>query len=146
MADVYKSILIPYSAEKMYDLVTHVDDYPQFLPWCDRVEILAQHETTLEARVHIHFKGIKSFFHTRNTQQRPHHIDMDFVDGPFKKFHGRWQFKSLEANACKIEFNLHYTFSNFLLEKIIGSVFSMIANTFVDSFVKRAHQIYGSSS
>ncbi|MCV9917025.1 ubiquinone-binding protein, partial [Burkholderia pseudomallei] len=30
-----------------------------------------------------------------------------------------------------------------LLEKIIGPVFSHIANTFVDSFVKRADQRYG---
>jgi ribosome-associated toxin RatA of RatAB toxin-antitoxin module len=38
---------------------------------------------------------------------------------------------------------LHYEFSNIILEKIIGPVFSHIAHTFVDSFVKRADQRYG---
>jgi ribosome-associated toxin RatA of RatAB toxin-antitoxin module len=145
MADIHKSVLISYSAEKMYDLVTDVATYPAFLPWCDHVDVLTHSETELEARVHIHFKGIKAFFHTRNTHRRPYHIEMAFVDGPFKKFHGSWQFKPLEGTACKIEFNLHYTFSNIFLEKIIGPVFTMIANTFVDSFVKRARQIYGTS-
>lgn len=142
MADISKSVLAPHSIEKMYDLVTHVADYPQFLPWCSGVEIISQNEVELEARIHINFKGIKAFFHTRNHQQRPHYIHMAFVDGPFKKFYGSWQFKSLEPNACKIEFDMHYTFSNFFLEKIVGSVFTMITNTFVDSFIKRANQIY----
>jgi ribosome-associated toxin RatA of RatAB toxin-antitoxin module len=33
--------------------------------------------------------------------------------------------------------------ANFLLDKIIGPVFSMIANTFVNSFVQRANDLYG---
>jgi ribosome-associated toxin RatA of RatAB toxin-antitoxin module len=41
-----------------------------------------------------------------------------------------------------VEFNLHYEFSSRLIEKAVGPVFSHIANTFVDSFVKRAAQIY----
>jgi len=50
----------------------------------------------------------------------------------------------LREDACKIEFALHYEFANFILEKIIGPVFNHIANTFVESFVKRAEVIYGS--
>jgi ribosome-associated toxin RatA of RatAB toxin-antitoxin module len=38
---------------------------------------------------------------------------------------------------------LHYEFTNIILEKLIGPVFSHIANTFVESFVKRADQRYG---
>jgi ribosome-associated toxin RatA of RatAB toxin-antitoxin module len=40
----------------------------------------------------------------------------------------------LAENACKIEFRLHYEFSSKLFEKVIGPVFSHIANTFVDAF------------
>lgn len=143
MADVHKSVLINYSAEQMYELVTAVADYPQFLPWCRDVVIITQNETTLEARIHVSFKGIQSFFHTRNAQHRPHTIEMAFVDGPFRSFYGSWRFIPLTSQACKIEFHLHYAFSNFILEKVIGPVFSVIANTFVDCFVKRADELYG---
>ena len=67
----------------------------------------------------------------------------NFVDGPFKKFHGHWRFTGLREDACKVEFKLHYEFSSLLLEKIIGPVFNVIASTFVDGFVKRADQVYG---
>jgi ribosome-associated toxin RatA of RatAB toxin-antitoxin module len=56
---------------------------------------------------------------------------------------GHWRFKPLGDTACKIEFRLHYEFSSHLLEKVLGPVFNHIADTFVDSFVKRAGQVYG---
>ncbi|MGC5829204.1 type II toxin-antitoxin system RatA family toxin [Ralstonia pseudosolanacearum] len=145
MADVEKTVLIGYSAERMFDLVTNVKDYPDFLPWCGGVEIYEQSDTSLDARVDIAFKGIHQYFRTRNTQMRPSRIDMTFADGPFKAFTGFWQFTPLRADACKINFHLHYEFSSVILEKLIGPVFSVIANTFVDSFVKRAEAVYGES-
>jgi ribosome-associated toxin RatA of RatAB toxin-antitoxin module len=45
--------------------------------------------------------------------------------------------------ACKIEFELRYAFSNGVLEAAISPVFDRIANTFVDSFVRRAEQVHG---
>ncbi len=143
MADVQKTVLIRHSAEEMFDLITDVADYPNFLPWCGGVEIGRHDETGMEAKIDISFKGIKQHFATRNVQKRPTSIDMEFLSGPFKKFTGYWRFIPLRADACKIEFALHYEFSNVILEKIIGPVFSHIANTFVDSFVKRADQRYG---
>jgi ribosome-associated toxin RatA of RatAB toxin-antitoxin module len=107
------------------------------------VEIGRHDEGSMEAKIHINFKGIKQHFATRNVHTRPTTIDMEFMDGPFKKFTGYWRFTPLRADACKIEFALHYEFSNIILEKIIGPVFSHIAHTFVDSFVKRADQRYG---
>lgn len=142
MPEVTKTVLIQHSAEQMYDLVTNVGDYPKFLPWCGGVEIRHEDETSMEAAIRIEFKGLRQQFATRNRQQRPTTIDMEFVDGPFKKFTGAWRFTPLRENACKIEFRLHYEFSNFLIEKVIGPVFSHIANTFVDSFVKRAEVVY----
>jgi len=143
MADVQKTVLIRHSAEQMFDLVTDVADYPNFLPWCGGIEIRRQDENGMEAKIDIHFKGIKQHFATRNTQKRPERIDMEFADGPFRKFTGYWRFTPLRADACKIEFALHYEFSNIILEKLIGPVFHHIANTFVDSFVKRADVRYG---
>jgi ribosome-associated toxin RatA of RatAB toxin-antitoxin module len=64
------------------------------------------------------------------------------TDGPFNQLDGSWRFTALGETACKVEFNLHYEFSSKLLEKVLGPVFNHIANTFVDSFVKRAAQVY----
>lgn len=143
MADVFKTVLISHPAERMYDLVTDVTKYPEFLPWCGGIEVFEKTEDILDAKIHIKFKGLNQYFHTRNTNVRPSSINMNFVDGPFKRFEGKWTFIHLREDACKVEFKLHYEFESALLEKIIGPVFGMIASTFVDNFVKRADHLYG---
>lgn len=143
MAVVHKSVLLPYSAEQMFALVDNIEDYPKFLPWCGGAEVRLRDGDHVVATLSINYHGIKQTFTTENRNSPPHVINMALVEGPFKHLDGTWEFKSLRADACKIEFRLHYEFSSRMLEHIIGPVFSMIANSFVDSFCKRAEQVYG---
>lgn len=143
MALVEKSVLIEYSAGQMFGLVDRVEDYPQFLPWCGSTELKFRDDKKTVATLHINYHSVKSHFTTENEKEIPSWMNIRLVDGPFRRLEGRWQFKPLAENACKIEFTLSYEFSSKLFEKIIGPVFNHIASTFVDAFVKRAAQVYG---
>lgn len=143
MAVVHKSVFLGYSAEQMFDLVAKVEDYPKFLPWCGGVDVRERGENHVVASVGINFHGVKQHFTTSNANTPFSEIRMKLVDGPFKTLDGTWTFKALREDACKVELDLHYEFSSKLLEQVIGSVFSMIANSMVDSFCKRAETVYG---
>ncbi|MEO8408815.1 MAG: type II toxin-antitoxin system RatA family toxin [Oxalobacteraceae bacterium] len=143
MAVVHKSVIVGYSAEQMFALVDRVEDYPRFLPWCGSVEVREREADRLVATIAIHYHGLKQTFTTENTNIRPTSMQMRLLEGPFRHLQGAWVFKPLREDACKIEFDLQYEFSSRILEKIIGPVFSMIANSFVDSFCKRAETAYG---
>jgi ribosome-associated toxin RatA of RatAB toxin-antitoxin module len=127
----------------MYALVERVEDYPQFLPWCGGVEVHERQDDKLVSTLSIHYHGVKHAFTTENVNVPPVSMKMRLVEGPFKMLDGTWIFKPLREDACKIEFDLHYEFSNKILEQLIGPVFSVIANSFVDSFCKRAESVYG---
>jgi ribosome-associated toxin RatA of RatAB toxin-antitoxin module len=143
MAVVHKSVLLGYSAEQMFALVERIEDYPKFLPWCGGAEVRQREGNRQIATLAIHYHGIRQTFTTENTNTPPTSITMALTEGPFKQLDGAWIFKPLRADACKIDFELHYEFSSKLLEQIIGPVFNMIANSFVDSFCKRAEAVYG---
>jgi ribosome-associated toxin RatA of RatAB toxin-antitoxin module len=143
MSVVHKSVLLAYSAEQMFALVERIEDYPKFLPWCGGTEVQRMGDGKVVATVHIHYRGIKQSFTTENINTPPTSIAMTLVNGPFRHLTGEWTFKPLRADACKIEFNLNYEFSSKLLEQLVGPVFNMIANSFVDSFCKRAETVYG---
>ena len=143
MAVVHKSVLVSYSAAQMFALVDNVEDYPKFLPWCGGVSILSRDQGQLVATLTINYHGVRQSFTTENTNSPPTGMKMRLIEGPFKTLDGNWTFKPLREDACKVEFDLKYEFSNRLLEQIIGPVFSMIANSFVDSFCKRAATVYG---
>jgi len=143
MAVVHKSVLLGYSAEQMFALVDRVEDYPLFLPWCGGVEVKNREEGRLVATLKINYHGVRQSFTTENTNQRPTSMTMRLLEGPFKHLNGTWHFKPLREDACKIDFDLQYEFSNKLIEQIIGPVFNMIANSFIDAFSKRAEVVYG---
>ncbi|GGI54607.1 MAG TPA: type II toxin-antitoxin system RatA family toxin [Oxalicibacterium sp.] len=143
MAVVHKTVLLGYSAEQMFALVDRVEDYPQFLPWCGGVDVKERSENKLIATLKINFHGVRQSFTTENTNNPPHAMTMQLLEGPFKHLHGTWNFKPLREDACRIDFDLQYEFSNKLIEGVIGPVFNMIATSFVDSFSKRAEQVYG---
>ncbi len=148
MKQVKKSVLLWYSPAEMYRLVTDVPTYPQFLPWCERGEVLSEDEAGMTARIHLAYAGVRHAFTTRNTHQKDSLVKVNLVDGPFSLLEGAWQFVPLgrpggEAEACRIEFDLRYAFSSRPLEVVLSPVFDKVANTFVDSFVTRAEQVYG---
>jgi ribosome-associated toxin RatA of RatAB toxin-antitoxin module len=144
MKTVHKSVLIWYSAAEMFALVVDVASYPQFLPWCDRANVLAQDEHGMKAEIGIAFGGIHQTFTTRNEHVEGREVRMKLVEGPFSRLDGQWKFIALgEAQrACKVELELHYGFNNAALSALVGPVFDKIAGNLVDAFVKRAEQVY----
>ena len=146
MKHVKKSVLLWYSAREMYELVTAVASYPGFLPWCQKTEVMAQDDQGMTARLHLQYAGLHHAFTTRNRHQTDRLVVMSLVDGPFSELDGTWQFLPIGAAgsvACRVEFDLRYAFSSRALESVLSPVFDRIANTFVDSFVQRARQVYG---
>lgn len=146
MKTVHKSVLIWYSAEEMFALVTDVARYSEFLPWCDRSTILAVEPDGMKAEVGIHFSGIHQTFTTRNTHVAEREVRMKLVDGPFSHLDGTWKFLPVghgEQRACKVMLELHYSFKSTALAALVGPVFDKIAGNLVDAFVKRAEQVYG---
>ncbi|HOZ65779.1 MAG TPA: type II toxin-antitoxin system RatA family toxin [Burkholderiaceae bacterium] len=146
MKTVKKSVLIWYSPQEMYGLVTDVPAYPQFLPWCDHSSILDSDDAGMTAEVGISFSGIRQTFTTRNQHVLDRQVAITLVNGPFSRLDGQWDFVPIgdgSQRACRVELTLNYGFDNATLGKLVGPVFDKIASSMVDAFVKRAEQVYG---
>jgi ribosome-associated toxin RatA of RatAB toxin-antitoxin module len=145
MKTVHKSVLLWYSPGEMYELVTDVARYAEFLPWCDHASVVAQHASGVTAKIGIAFAGIHQTFTTRNDNMPGREVHMQLVDGPFSELDGTWQFLPVGSDsqrACKVEFTLNYGFTSATLSRLVGPVFDKIADSLVDAFVKRAEQVY----
>jgi ribosome-associated toxin RatA of RatAB toxin-antitoxin module len=138
MQRVTKSVLVPFAATRMFELVDRVEEYPQFLPWCGGAKVLGQSGSRKTARIDIDYHGVRAHFTTDNVNRPPESIVITLKDGPFRHLHGEWRFRALGDAGCKVEFELAYEFATQLLDKAIGPVFGHIARTFIDAFVKRA--------
>jgi ribosome-associated toxin RatA of RatAB toxin-antitoxin module len=145
MKNIHKTVLIWYSPEEMFRLVTDVARYPEFLPWCHQAQVLEQSDQGMLAEVGISMAGVSQVFTTRNTHVAGREVHMNLVKGPFSQLDGVWRFSPVgdgAQRACKVELTLNYGFSNATLAAIVGPVFDRIAASLVDAFVKRAERIY----
>lgn len=144
MSHIHRSALVHYSPAEMYQLVNNVADYASFLPWCRSSIVKTETETEMTASIEIAKGVLNKAFTTHNQMQKGRRIELQLVDGPFKKLSGYWQFDALKTeNACKVSLELDFEFDNAMMSIAAKPIFTQIANSLVDSFCKRAVEIYG---
>lgn len=142
MYKVERSALVMHSAAQMYELVNDVNRYQEFLPWCGGSRVLDQNQDEYTASVDIAFKGVRKTFTTRNRVIPDQRTDLTLLDGPFSDLSGFWAFKEVSPEASRISLELNFGFSSKVVEAVLGPVFRIIADSMVDSFSKRADQVY----
>lgn len=143
MTTINKSALVPYSPEKMFKLVDDIQAYSDFLPWCGKATEISRDDKNIEASILISHSGLNKEFTTQNKNTAFDKIEMHLVNGPFKNLDGVWLFEPLGETACKVSLNLEFEFSSKIIGITLGPVFSKIANSIVDAFIKRADSVYG---
>lgn len=143
LESITRSALVPYTQQEMFALVSDVDSYPCFLPWCSGAKALSSGGDEVHARIDFAVGGVSKSFTTRNRHVGNEVILMQLVEGPFRHLQGSWRFEPLGDAGCKISLNLEYEFSSKMVSMVVGPVFSKIANTLVDAFQKRAVDVYG---
>ena len=143
MATIKKSALILYSAAEMYALVSDIEAYPEFLPWCRSTQVLSRSEDEVRAVIEMVKGRVHKSFSTINRMQHHKMIDIRLLEGPFRRLEGYWRFDPLRADASKVSLDMEFEFASPLLRMAVEPVFKQIANSLVDAFCKRAMDLYG---
>jgi ribosome-associated toxin RatA of RatAB toxin-antitoxin module len=143
MSIVSRSAIVNHSARDMFALVSEIESYPSFLPWCDRASVHERGPGRTVATLRVNFRGLKEEFTTENRDRPGESIDMKLVSGPFRSLEGGWRFTPLSHQACKVELDLRYEFATGLIDRVAGKIFDEIASSLVEAFVRRADQLFG---
>ena len=141
MAHIERSALIAFPAADVYALVNDVERYPQFLPWCSRTEILSRSETQVVARIDIAVRGRRETLVTRNRLTPTSAIVLEMVEGPFRRFEGRWLFAPLGDAGCRVDLVVSFEFANRLVGALAAPFLHRIADRIVDAFAARAREV-----
>lgn len=142
MKRIARSAIVEHSAARMYALVEDIEAYPGFLPWCTQAVVHERRPEATRATLTLRVGALGHSFTTQNDNRPGEAIDMRLVEGPFRRFHGRWRFVPLSAQACRIEFTLEYEFSSRALGRLLAPLFDGIADSTVEAFVRRAANVY----
>lgn len=143
MPSIERSALIAFPAADVYALVNDVERYAEFLPWCIHVEVLSRTETEVVARIDIAVRGRRETLVTRNRLTPTSAIALEMVEGPFRRFDGRWLITPLGEAGCRVDLALSFELANRLVGAFAASLLNRFADRVVDAFAARAREVLG---
>ena len=137
-----KQIVVNYTIEQMYALVSDVNSYPEFIPL-----ITSAHKTKIQdEQISATFtisKGLLSFsFSTINRLEPNKRITMHLASGPFRKFKGAWEFTPQKQGQSSIAFYLEFEFSSTFFCILLDSLFKQLCEIMLHAFRMRAAKLY----
>lgn len=138
MTSIQRHALVRHSARRMFDLVNDVAGYPARFPWCESSQVLEASDTHMLARLDLRLAGLRTSFTTRNTLEAPTRIDLQLVEGPFRKLTGAWHFHSLAEDACKVSLAMDFEVAGKVLGSALAIGFQGVADRMVDDFCREA--------
>jgi coenzyme Q-binding protein COQ10 len=138
--------ILDFSARQLFELVLDVEKYPEFLPWCSKVKLVKiLDENNFHADLTVNFKAFDYTYTsliTKYENDEELRVDVKVIKGPFKSLNNSWKFIDLKDGTCQVEFDIDLEMNNFFLNKILKFIFDSAYKMMVQSFEKRARQVY----
>ena len=137
------SIVLPFNAKQLYEIVIDVESYPEFLPWCLSSRIVKKlDDSNFDAELKVGYKAIDEKYISRIKAEYEKKIISKAISGPFKSLDSSWHFKNIDKKQCKVDFIIEYQFKSFFLDKVMGSLFKKATIKMLDAFEQRARNLY----
>ncbi|MEZ5939141.1 MAG: type II toxin-antitoxin system RatA family toxin [Hyphomonadaceae bacterium] len=151
MTEVRRTVDLPFRAEDLFELVSDVRRYPQFVRWVKSLALKRESREgevwNAEAEALVGFKGFTERFTTAIRARRPGDealpgtVEVKLVRGPLKKLDNSWIITP-SASGSRVEFRVDFTFRNFLLQALAEANLNLAVGRIMDSFVKEAERRY----
>ncbi len=135
--------ILPYSAEQLFDLVMDIEKYPEFLPWCMGARVNSRSKDRADADVIVGYKMFREKFTSRVHFARPKTVEVEYMQGPMRHLHNKWEFKNTKAGECEIVFYVDFSMKSRLFESLIDQFFHRALVKMINAFEARAIDLYG---
>ena len=141
-----ESRIVPYPADLMYAIVTDVERYPQFVPWCVGLRVLKRESVgprqIMLCETLVGFRGLREKYTSRVTAvARDTRVDVEQVSGVFRKLDTHWRFTPQDEKSCRVDFSIDFEFKSRVLGAVAGTAFALVVTQMTRAFEERARKL-----
>lgn len=133
--------------EQIYEVVSDVGSYKNFLPFCKKSDVILKREDFLKAKLVIGFPPLKESYVSNVTLMYPQLVKAECTDGKiFNHLNTLWVFTpGLKNNpqTCVIDFSLSFEFRSLLYSHISNLFFNEIVKQMESAFIEEAERRFG---
>jgi coenzyme Q-binding protein COQ10 len=128
---------LPYAPDQLYALVSDIERYPEFLPWCVGARVRGRVGPVITADLIIGYKMFREKFTSRVTLTNNDRIDVAYSDGPFSYLNNHWIFRPVDGGTM-IDFYVDFEFRSKLLQTMMNPLFNEAVRRMIGAFEDRA--------
>ena len=132
MPKINRTAILSVNAIRAFEVVNQVENYPDFLPGCEKVKILKCTAEYSMVKVDVARAGFSESFVTKTWPTKYESILMEFVEGPFSHLSGKWTFTQIGSDGCRVALDLSYEFDG--LAKLASPLIKKSVDQIVKSF------------
>ncbi len=137
MVSFVKNKILPYSLTQIYNTVSNVKEYPDFLPWCTDIKIKKKTKKYLITEVKVGFQNINESYICKVLLYPKKRILLDYISGPFEYLEIDWKFKKISKNKTDVSFFCNFKFKSVFLRLCTSFFLEGAVEKMVDAFEKR---------
>ncbi|XP_047981464.1 coenzyme Q-binding protein COQ10 homolog, mitochondrial-like [Salvia hispanica] len=138
--------VLGYSPEQLFNVVAAVDMYEDFLPWCQRSQIICQNpDGSFDAELEIGFKFLVESYTSHVELTKPKSIKTTSSQTSlFEHLINVWEFSPGPVpGSCSLYFMVDFKFQSPLYRQVANMFFKEVVSRLVGSFNDRCRLIYG---
>ena len=137
MLKIEKKVHSNSSAENLYSLVSDVESYSEFIPWCEKSIIERRIHDYFFAKLNMKYLLFSGSFVSKVTlYDYERRINALGVKGSFRYLEANWVFDEYDDGTL-VSVNLELDLNNIILEKAIDSASGILIKETISSFEKR---------
>ena len=137
MIKIEKKVYSNSSAENLYGLVSDVESYSEFIPWCEKSIIERRVHDYFFAKLNMKYLLFSGSFVSKVTlYDYEKRINALGVKGSFRYLEANWVFDEYDDGTL-VSVNLELDLNNIILEKAIDSASEILIKETISSFEKR---------
>ena len=134
--------VLSHTSSNLFNLVSDVNKYPEFLPWCLGARVKSSSKNELNADLIIGFKLYKEVYSSQIIlDHNKNEIVVNYKDGPFEYLHNYWIFNK-NNKGCEIEFMVEFKFKSNFIQSLMETLFTEAVLRMVKAFENRADTLY----
>lgn len=142
MIDINYKKNLNHSPINIYEIVSDINFYSQFIPGCTSSEIISRKGNEVEAILGLKYLVMSGDFKSRVTlDSKKLTIISEGIEGPFNSILTKWSFDEAD-NGVLVNVNISLDLKNKMFEKILKRNIKKIISQVVISFEERADILY----